>query len=205
MQTPPASLGRLWRTRGGPAAGCHSTGTLRGAPRHPFPWEMRAATWHLQFSGTGSHPRLRPHQPWLRAPGPAGSGARRSPTTAATYAAAATAEAAAAASLDALVTANQDVLGAPTAATRVAAPAAATARSPRHPGGRAAGAESPAVGPPAARRRRARGGGRGAGPPCAARCGRRAARREDAGRRPHCPARSAPAPASECPEPAEPG
>lgn len=30
-------------------------------------------------------------------------------------------------------------------------------------------------GPPAARRRRARGGGRGAGPPCASRCGRRAA------------------------------
>lgn len=196
MQTPPASLGRLWRTRGGPAAGCHSTGTLRGAPRHPFPWEMRAATWHLQFSGTGSRPRLRPHQPWLRAPGPAGSGARRSPETAATYAAAA-------ASLGAPVTATRDVLGAPVAATPVATPAAATARSRRRPGGRAAGADSPAVGPPAARRRRARGGGRGAGPPCAARCGRRAARREDAGRRPHCPAHSARAPASECPELAE--
>lgn len=200
MQTPPASLGRLWRTRSSPAAGCHSTGALQGAPRHPFPWEMRAATWHLQFSGTGSHPRLRPHQPWLRAPGPAGSGARRSPATAATYAAAA-----AAASLGALVTAARDVLGAPAAATPVAAPVAATARNQRRPGGRAAGAESPAVRPPAAQRRRARGGGRGAGPPCAARCGRRAARREDAGRRPHCPARSAPAPASECPEPAEPG
>nr|XP_034366082.1 putative histone-lysine N-methyltransferase PRDM6 [Arvicanthis niloticus] len=128
MQTPPASLGRLWRTRGSPAAGCHSTGTLRGAPRRPFPWEMRAATWHLQFSGTGSRPRLRPHQPWLRAPGRAGSGARWSPATAATYAAAAAA--AAAASLGALVTATRDVLGAPVAAPPVAAPAAATAKKP---------------------------------------------------------------------------
>lgn len=82
-------------------------------------------------------------------------------------------------------------------------PCGGYSQEPRRPGGRATGADSPAVGPPAARRRRARGGGRGAGPPCAARCGRRAARREDAGRRPHCPAHSARAPASECPELAE--
>lgn len=140
MRTPPASLGRLWPRSRLSLCG-HRAGGYQGAPSLG---RTCATTWHLQFSRTGSHPRLRPHQPWLRAPGPTGDGdgALRSPATAATRAAVT----ASAASLGALVTATRDALGVPVASRCSGrCPCGSHSQEPEAPRGTAAGAESPAV------------------------------------------------------------
>lgn len=78
--SPPRTPAHTWRCRlqphrpastpappARPAVRYHSAQTLQvTALASPSPGRTREAR-RLQFAGTGSHPRLHPHQPWLRA------------------------------------------------------------------------------------------------------------------------------------------